>query len=773
MKSSNKSVIFGNLLKGAINGIANYEDKTAPIIEEELGALIGVSGKTIQRYKSGHLPPVERDNDAVRILAEAAVRRGFLGRAWLERFLRAARYPAAEKLLDELCPALPARPKPERVYENLPAPTYDQFVMRQQAFAEVIDGLGQRSAAVLIVGLGGNGKTSLAREVAAQCLHDDCDAPHFDAVVWVSDKDNPGTTNQSTVLDTIARTLDYPGFTQFSHDEKQYEVEQLLRRQKVLLIIDNAETITDGALFSWLLRLPEPSKAIITTREYQRAYRRGGWPVELRGMSEAEAGTLLQQRLERLRISHLVHDPAQLEPVLVATGGNPKAITLVAGLLKYERRPLQQIVDDLYAARGDLFDDLFSRAWALLDEVGKRILMVMTFFPDSASSDALSTTANVTGFDFDRAVERLSDLSLLDVQQTDVISQPRYMLHPLVRAFAAGRLATQSDLEQDARERMINWCVELAESWFREIWEHPKALELLNAELGLLCDDLKQFDDDHEIFFLAAQEAFQEKNYLFAFQIARALEYYYYLRGFWEKKVWINQLYIQSADFLGYKKEEIRMIAYHIQLLSKRGSIEDANQYLEKLSNLSSSEIITPEIQYCIQHARTLHACSQQDWTKARWILESSLENDEILPNAYIVHRLWLGICLYHMGLPKDAYELLLAVSADAEKRRYPRMVMYSNCYLIAVYLDQRDLTTAAMMLEENLSAALKLNDREVIAMLKKHFVRLFLLSNEFAEARNLLVEAIDIFSRLGMRRELAEARAELARLEAGEVSEA
>jgi hypothetical protein len=372
MTTSNKSAAFGNLLKGAISGIANYEGKTAPIVEEELGTLIGVSGKTIQRYKTGYLPPFERDNDAVRVLAEAAVRRGFLGREWLERFLHAARYPAAEKLLDELAPAHAPRPKLERVYENLPAPTYDQFVMRQQAFAEVVDGLSQRSAAVLIVGLGGNGKTSLAREVAAHCLQDEGDVPRFDAVVWVSDKDNPGTTNQSTVLDTIARTLDYPGFTQFAHDEKQYEVEQLLRRQKVLLIIDNAETITDGALFTWLLRLPEPSKAIITTREYQRAYRRGGWPVELRGMSEEEARTLLQQRMERLRIAHLVHDQTQLEPLLSATGGNPKAITMVAGLLKYERRPLQQIIDDLYAARGDLFDDLFNRVWALLDEAGKQ-----------------------------------------------------------------------------------------------------------------------------------------------------------------------------------------------------------------------------------------------------------------------------------------------------------------------------------------------------------------------------------------------------------------
>jgi LuxR family glucitol operon transcriptional activator len=320
----------------------------------------------------------------------------------------------------------------------------------------------------------------MAREVAAHCLQDEGDAPRFDAVVWVSDKDNPGTTNQSTVLDTIARTLDYPGFTQFAHDEKQYEVEQLLRRQKVLLIIDNAETITDGALFTWLLRLPEPSKAIITTRERHRILW-SSWLVELRGMSEEEARTLLQQRLERLRIAHLVHDQTQLEPLLAATGGNPKAITMVAGLLKYERRPLQQIIDDLYEARGDLFDDLFSRAWTLLDEAGKRILMAMTFFPDSASGEALSTTADVTGFDFVQAVERLTDLSLLDVQQADLTSEPRYVLHPLVRAFAAAQLVELADFEKAARGRWVSWYVELA-SRVGYCWDDPAKLSLLDSD---------------------------------------------------------------------------------------------------------------------------------------------------------------------------------------------------------------------------------------------------------------------------------------------------
>jgi predicted ATPase/class 3 adenylate cyclase len=93
---SNRSETFGRLLKGAINSIAAYEGKTAPAIEDELGDQIGVAGSTIQRYKAGHLPTEPR---VVQVLAEAAVRRGYLSRAWLLRFLQAARYPSPDALV--------------------------------------------------------------------------------------------------------------------------------------------------------------------------------------------------------------------------------------------------------------------------------------------------------------------------------------------------------------------------------------------------------------------------------------------------------------------------------------------------------------------------------------------------------------------------------------------------------------------------------------------------------------------------------------------------
>src|SRR5262245_42875887 len=186
-----KSESFGQLLKAGIASITYCERKTAARIEADLGAQIGVEATTIQRYKTGHIPPELR---TVEILAEAAVKRGLMSREWLHQFLHAAHYPAPERLLDQLCPVAPARPRPPRIYQNLPAPTYSQFVMRQQPYAEVIDGLQQRSAVVLIASLGGMGKTSLAREVASHSLIGKDSVPQFDAVVWVSDKDRPGTT---------------------------------------------------------------------------------------------------------------------------------------------------------------------------------------------------------------------------------------------------------------------------------------------------------------------------------------------------------------------------------------------------------------------------------------------------------------------------------------------------------------------------------------------------------------------------------------------------
>jgi len=745
---TNRSETFGRLLKAGISSIANCEGKIAPIIEEELGQQIGRSGHAIQRYKAGHLPPEDR---TVAILAEAAIRRGYLNRDWLQRFLHAARYPFADTLLDRLCPLGSARPRPPRVYHNLPAPTYSQFVMREQAFAEVIDGLQQRSAVVLIVGLGGNGKTSLAREVVARCLQDDGDAPRFDAAVWVSDKDRPGTTNLSVVLDEIARTLDYPGFAQFAHDEKLYEVSQLLKRQRVLVVVDNFETITDGALLAWLLRLPEPSKALITSREYSRAFRNSTIVVDLRGMSEAEAQEFIGQRLRVLRIERLVSDHSQLEPLVVATGGNPKAIEIALGLVKHERRPLQQVVDDLYAARGELFDDLFTRAWALLDEAAWRVLLVMTFFPASASSEALSAAADVQGFAFDRAVERLTDLALLDVQQVDLNSLPRYTLHPLVRSFAGARLVEQPAFEDGARERWVGWYVQLA------------------SKVGFCWDDLSKLlllDNEYETAYAVALWTLENERYIESHRVGTGITYFFYVRGIWDKSLSINLIRSQAAQYLSDIRGEIKAIANCVQMLVVQGSIKEAETYLLKLHELGQSSQLSPDTFYAYQHALYFFWAAYGDLDKAQQACQEVLRSTEgMSKNLDIANCHALATVWYRMGKLKEVEQILLETLEKAIQYNYQRAVVFITIRLVAIDLDQGNPEGAAKKLSEIRLKAYEHQDRRYIAEIQRLYARLHTLRGDLPAARAALAEAIDLFERLGMRRELAEAREALADL--------
>ena len=86
-----RNEIFGRLLRAGIGSIATCESKTAPVVEDDLGQQIGVSPASIQRYKSGHIPPELR---TIETLAAACVNRGYLNREWLQGFLRAAHYPA-------------------------------------------------------------------------------------------------------------------------------------------------------------------------------------------------------------------------------------------------------------------------------------------------------------------------------------------------------------------------------------------------------------------------------------------------------------------------------------------------------------------------------------------------------------------------------------------------------------------------------------------------------------------------------------------------------
>lgn len=742
---------FGHLVRGAVNAIADFEGQNVSIIEAELSERICMAPTAIHRFKAGYVP---RDPRIIEVLAEAGVRRAYLNRAWLQRFLRAAHYHDAAALIERLIPPESAPSAlPERSYHNLPPLTTSHFVLRAEPSTAVFEGLRQRCAVVVIVSLGGMGKTSLAREVAAHCLRPPESGEHepcFDAAVWISDKDTPGSTSLTRLLDEIAYTLDYPGLTRLEQTHKRREIEHLLKRRRILLIVDNFETITDAALLPWLLRLPEPSKALVTTREYRKEFQQGAWLVELGGMAETEARQLIAERSRQLKLQ-LPPDETTIQQLIGVTGGNPKAIEVVLGLAKSTGHALAQAIEQLRSGPDHLFADLFTLSWSLLGQDAQQILLATTLFPTSVDSSALAEVAGLSEPVFFAAVRQLTELALLDTEQLDDPQQParapiRRAIHPLTRAFLERQQAVQAAFLGHARERWLAWAVRTA------------------ARVGYAVEDLARLeplDREEPTLFAALTWAFAHNRNAEVIQIARGIEFYYYVRAQWSKKLYLHQLYIEAARRLGDIGEEIVALTLHIQLLSRQGNAAAAAAYVSRLRECVRSHPPRGERFFHVEHASGLYQLAEGHAAAAEGCWRRVLDPAQAhgLPAHMVIGaQHWLAVCLAQQGKHDEARSLYESALTQARQHGYQRMVARNQLQLALLDLSDGEVARAMGRLEES-RAHTRERDWEQRARIQQALAHVHLRTGNRAVARAALLEAIDLFDRMGLAVESQAAR--------------
>jgi tetratricopeptide (TPR) repeat protein len=352
---------------------------------------------------------------------------------------------------------LPPAPSAPPIPHNLPPRS--EFIGREAEKARVHEALRSRSYLVSIDGIGGIGKTVLALEVAHECLRaSKGEAPTdgvatFDGFIWTTAKDRDLTLN--ALLDAIARTLEYPGIAQQPVEEKRNAVRKLLQERPHLLIVDNFETITDEGVRDFLLELPEPSKALVTTREQKL---RQVWAISLKGLSEPEALALIRGTGKRLALRALEHgEDRVLQHLYEATGGAPLAIKWAVGQIKQRGQSLDTVLTALHEARGSIFDSIFARSWNLLSTSARQVLMVMPLFATSASREGIEAASDVHHFALDETLGPLVEMSLVDATDESDLAQRHYSIHPLTRAFATTKLQQHPQTERAAQERLVEF----------------------------------------------------------------------------------------------------------------------------------------------------------------------------------------------------------------------------------------------------------------------------------------------------------------------------
>lgn len=729
-----RSEQFGRHLKAGMASIAYLEGKTQQVVEEELGAPLHIAGVTLQRYKAGYLPS---DPASIELLAEACVRRGLLGRIWLEGFLDAARLPDATKrdLMARLLPdQLPSHTTLS--YSNLPPPSYRHFVMRSLAYRAVLKSFQSGHTTTQLVSLSGMGKTSLAHYIASE-QRSGPEQASFTARVWISDNNLPNSISLSATIERIVQVLDYPGIALLPLSEALAKAEALLERHAVLIVIDNAETISDPALLQWLDHLPKPSHALLISR-FRLPNLSNSAVIELGPMNSSEMQALLNDRLSRKKSHYLFNRQTEIDRLVSRVGGNVKALELALGLLQ-EQNPLQNL-PDLPTAQADLFKELLSQSWRLLDTPARMLLYSLAFFPISASQEALAYCADLSLTGCECHCQRLVDLALFEQEQSEQ-QQVRYHLHSVVRSFVISQFVCLPDYQQEQlRMRWLTWCLELSGS---------------AARCGARSDQFALVDQEYETIQSAIIWAEDHRQDRIVIKLVGGLHTLYTLRGLWASNVLENlRRQRDAAQRLGDQNGVVSALSQSIQILSKHKQLEQAAQQLEELQQLLqvAHGSLHNDSQFEYQAALALYATAQGDYRRAEGLWRELLATAQAHNMRFSIHtRRWLANCLFAQAQFEAARELFQTVRIEAEALNDIASQVECTLRLAQIALSDQAFDIASTALEDCRSLIERdpeRTHRAELAWIKGQYHRAML---EYGTAAQSFEQSIDLFERLGM----------------------
>lgn len=253
----------------------------------------------------------------------------------------------------------------EGPFHNLPVPDFDEtgFVGRSNAIRQIKRAVLGPWPAVSILGDGGIGKTSIALKVAYDILDDHKD--EFNAIVWVTAKSSTLSSHEvkrinGAILDSVgllaeaAKQLGSPG----GSADPMEELLDYLGTFKVLLILDNMETVMDQRLRDFLRELPRGSKVLITSRiGFQMEN-----PFKLDPLTEVESNQLLMALAHGRNVRVIKElDPVGRQKLLQKTSGHPLYIKWLVASVQAGRRPSEVVNNNetlLDFCMSDVFDKL-------------------------------------------------------------------------------------------------------------------------------------------------------------------------------------------------------------------------------------------------------------------------------------------------------------------------------------------------------------------------------------------------------------------------------
>jgi hypothetical protein len=281
-----------------------------------------------------------------------------------------------------------------------------------------------RHEIVSLGGPGGIGKTSLAISVIKKLQREA--TTRFDLIVWFSARDidllssgpkpvRPHGVSLADFASEYAALMEPANRNDRSFKADQYFAAGLSNTPvgPTLYVFDNFETVINPAeVFSWIdTYIRSPNKVLITTRTRDFV---GDYPIDVAGMTEAEALRLIDVVAKRIDILDLL--TADYRRTLIdESSGHPYVIKILLGEVSKARRLLkpQRIIAD----HDQILQALFERTYSALSPAAQRVFLLLSTWRSVIPSIALEAVVMRSAderIDVRGALDELKRLSFLE-----------------------------------------------------------------------------------------------------------------------------------------------------------------------------------------------------------------------------------------------------------------------------------------------------------------------------------------------------------------------
>ncbi|MER5602432.1 NB-ARC domain-containing protein [Streptomyces sp. NPDC002265] len=649
----------------------------------------------------------------------------------------------------------------ERQIDNLPSPDYAELLGREEEMDRIISVLRpyphSQHAVVALDGIGGSGKSALALEAARYYVvnHLKLDrSERFDAVIWVSAKENlltaRGTQSRpwrhrtlDDIFETIAICLGREDITRAPAEHRVEIVRNALKRQRTLLIVDNMETINDVSVESFLRELPAPTKAIVTTR-----YRIDvAVSVSLGNLPAGESRSLLHRLVSRT-VDSGTHTDTAVDHLIGLTGGLPLAIVWSAARIRLGMT-LDEVVEDLSSGHDDLTRYSFS---SILERVAVRPGRVEVMHAVAAlpAPVTLGLTAGATGIADQESVRAaLHDLVRLSLLQRQ---DGTWDMHPLVR-----RHLTPSDPGQ--RDAILGRATRYQERYLSRLigderTQHVRATQYASID--------PEWPNIRYLIARGSQEGAHED----VRSLVGGLGYYLHARGLWTDAVWAWETGASSAEDCGDVVAQARFLTYLGYMAFFMGRPTRATYYRRQAERLVATDQPSYQLGSLLRLSGYL-ARESGNTDQALGYFDRGLEVMRACGNVHGICRLLNDIAetraqsSHTQEAEALAQEALSRADAEGEVIEKVR----SMGVLANIALAADDLGLARAYATESRDQALECGWWEDAGKAFHTLARTEAAAGHHPLARSLAVEAETYFDRIGSERGIAECRAFLAGL--------